>query len=260
MGPKSSSVPGQSHLSNPHVPQATGSASNNTPNATQNPNTLLPHNFSPFLIQHVVQAPVILPHNLIKSQVPLIPTSIAPQVLTLIKPQGNPVYSSPGHPLPCPTAPKFTFNGNPDLNLWYFLQNTLPNANEVTKSAAVFNNFQPTLPSSTVNPASSHVISQWTPPQKVNSNHEATCSNQVNPFSTATNIDPPFVPPINPAMCGHTAPAQLCWGSQQHPTPPATASEYGNLIEALADAITSQKNDPLLELKYPLPRGPSVLN
>ena len=64
----------------------------------------------------------------------------------------------------------------------------------------------------------------------------ATCSNQVNPFSTATNIDPPFVTPIIPPMYGHTAPAPLCWGSSEHPTPPAPAAENANLIKVLVDA------------------------
>ena len=50
-------------------------------------------------------------------------------------------------------------------------------------------------------------------------------------------------------MYGHTAPASLCWGSPLHPSPLATAARIAKLIKALADAITSKKNDPLPEWK-----------
>ena len=128
----------------------------------------------------------------------------------------------------------------------------------MTNNAAVFNSIQPTLPSSTANPASSHAVSQWTVPQNVNSKHRATCSNQINPFSTATNIDPPFVTPIIPPMYGHTAPAPLCWGGPQHPTASAPAPENGKPIKASEDAITSKKKDPLDERKLSQYSGDSL--
>ena len=119
----------------------------------------------------------------------------------------------------------------------------------MTNNAAVYNNFQLTLLPSTANSAVSHAISQTTAPQNVNSYHAATCSNQVNLLSTTINIDPPFFTPILPPMYGHTAPAPLCWGGRLHPTPPAPAAENANLIQALADTITSRRNDPLPEWK-----------
>ena len=119
----------------------------------------------------------------------------------------------------------------------------------MTINRAVLNNFQPTLPPSTANPAISHAVSQSTTPQNVNRNHEATCSNQVNQFSTATNIDPPFITPIIPPMYGHTAHAPLCWDGSLHPTTPKPAAENANFIKTLVDAITSRKNDPLSKWK-----------
>ena len=119
----------------------------------------------------------------------------------------------------------------------------------MTNKAAVFNNFQPKLSSSTANSANSHAISQWIAQQKVNSNHAATCSNQVKPFSTATYIDPPFVTTLIPPTYCHTALLPLCWGGPLHSTPPVSAAKKANLIGALADAITSKRTDPLLEWK-----------
>ena len=120
LGPKRSSVPGQLHLSIPHVPQQQNPPQSNTPNATQLPNGHLLYNFYQFLNPHVVQPPVIPSHHLIRSQIPVIPTSIAPQLLTLINKQQNPVSPPQVHPLPCPNAPKVPLNRNPDLHLWRF--------------------------------------------------------------------------------------------------------------------------------------------
>ena len=75
--------------------------------------------------------------------------------------------------------------------------------------------------------------------------HEASCSSQVNPFSTATNINPPFA--IITPIYGHESPAPLCWGGPLHRTPPTTAAENVNLIKPLDDAIMSRRNDPLPE-------------
>ena len=82
-----------------------------------------------------------------------------------------------------------------------------------------------------------------------NSNHAATCSIPVNPFSTTTNIAPPFVTPVIHPTYGHTAPIPLCWDGPPHPTPPTPASENASLIKALTDALTSKRNDPLPEWK-----------
>ena len=193
--------------------------------------------------------PVIAPHRQVNSQVPVIPLSIAPQAHTLKKPPPNPIRYHQAHPLPCPNAQNLPVNRNPDLNLWRFPQNKLPNVNAVSKNATVLNNFHPILPPSTANPAINNAISQSTAPQNVNSNHGTTCINQVISFSTATNIDPPFVTPIIPPMYGQTTPAPLCLGGPLHPTPPAPAAENANLIRVLADAITSKRNDPLPEWK-----------
>ena len=224
LGPKISSMPGQLHLSIPQVLQQQNPAQKNIPRQTQFPNTHLPPNFYPSLNPHVVQPIVIPSHHLVNSQVPIIPPSIAPQKPSLNKTTQNPVCSPQAHPLQRPNAPKLPLNRNPDLNLWHFPQNKPPKVNPLSNNATLFNKFQPKLPTSTANYAINHAISQTTAPQKINSNHAANCSNQVNPFSTATNIDPPFVTPINPPMYGHTAPAPLCWGGQLHPTPPAPAA------------------------------------
>ena len=160
MGTKSSCVPGQINLCISQVPQQRNPPQSNTPNATQLPNAHLPHNFSPFLNPHVVKAPVIPLHHLLNSHVPVIPTIIAPQLLTLINQHQNPVRSSPDRSLTSPAAPKLPFNYNSDLNLWRFPQNNPKIVNQVIDNAAVYNNFQPTLSPSTANPASSHAISQ----------------------------------------------------------------------------------------------------
>ena len=85
--------------------------------------------------------------------------------------------------------------------------------------------------------------------QKPNSNHAANCSIPVNPFSTTTNIAPPFVMPVIHPTYGHTAPIPLCWGGPPHLTPPAPTSENASLIKAFADALTSKRNDLLPERK-----------
>ena len=59
-------------------------------------------------------------------------------------------------------------------------------------------------------------------------------------------------------MYGHTAPARLCSVDPQHPTPPAPAAENAKFIKALADAITSKRNDPLPEWKLSQYRGDTL--
>ena len=241
-------MPGQLNLSNIHVPQQS-LPQFNFHNVTQLPNTHIPINFSPFPSRNVNRPPIIAPHHLVNSQVPVIPPSIAPQVPTLNERPRNPISPPPAHPIPCPTAPKLPLNLNPDLNLWRFPQNNPLKVNQITNNAAGYNKFQPTLLSSTANAAISQPISQSSAPQNLNRNHAATYCNQVNPFSTANNIDPPFFKPIIPPMYGHTAPAPLCWCGPLQPAPPAPAAKNANLIKALGDAITSKRNDPLPEWK-----------
>ena len=248
LGPKSSSMHGKLNLSNPHVPQQQSLPRINFHNAIQSHNTHLQINSSS-PNRNVNPPPVIAPLHLVNYQVPVIPPSIASQVLTLNKPPRNPVCSPQAHQLPCPNAPKLHLNRNPDLNWWRFPQNKHPNVNPLSNNATVLNNPQPILPPNTANPAISHAISQSIATQTVNSNHAATCINQVNTFSMETNIGPRFVTPIIPHMYGHTAPAPLCWGSPLHPTPPVPTAENANPIKALADAITSKRNDPLPEWK-----------
>ena len=99
LGPKSSSVPGQLNLSNIHVPQQS-LPQFKFHDATQLPNNHLPINFSPFPSRNVNRPPTIAPQYLVNSQVPVIPTSIAPQVPTLDKTPRNTFRLPPAHPLP----------------------------------------------------------------------------------------------------------------------------------------------------------------
>ena len=97
--------------------------------ATQLPNTHISINFSSPPNRNGNPPPVIAPHQLVNSQIPVIPLRIAPQVSTFNKPPRNPVCSPHAHPLAYPNAPKFSLNRNPDLNLWRFPQNKPPNVN-----------------------------------------------------------------------------------------------------------------------------------
>ena len=72
---------------------------------------------------------------------------------------------------------------------------------------------------------------------------------QANPFSSSTGTAPIFVTPIIPPTYGATFPNPLCWGGPPHPTHSAPSLDSADLIEQLADAITSKKNDPLPEWK-----------
>ena len=222
LGSEGLNMPGQLNLSNPHLPQQKSLPQITFHNATQLLNTHLPMKFSSSPNRNVNPQPVIAPHHLVNSHVPIIPPSIAPQVPTLNRPAQNPVCSPQAHPLPCTNAPKLPLIRNPDLNLWRFPLKKPPNVNPVSNNATSLNNFQLILPPTTANPAISHAISQSTAPQNVNSNHAATCINQIKPFSKATIMDPPFVTPIIPPMHGHTAMHGRCvgvhgrWGPAMH--------------------------------------------
>ena len=178
-----------------------------------------------------------------------IPTSTATYLPVPNFQQQNIVHSPQARLVPCLTAPKRPLNRNSDLILWRFPQNTPPNVNQVKNNETVFNNVQANLPPSTANPAISHPILQLNAQQNPNSNHAETCGIPVTPFSTTTNIAPPFVTPVIHPTYGHTAPIPLCWDGSPHPTPPAPASENASLIKALTDALTSKRNDPLPEWK-----------
>ena len=109
--------------------------------------------------------------------------------------------------------------------------------------------FNRTYPPGTADPTVIHPILQMSAQHNPNSNHAANCSIPFNPFSTTTNIAPPFVTPVIHPIYGHTAPIPLCWGGPPHTTPPAPASENASLIKAFTDALTSKRNDPLPEWK-----------
>ena len=124
-------------------------------------------------------------------------------------PQQNIVQSPQARLVPCPTAPKTPLNCNLDLSLWRFPRSNPTNLNKATNNVNVFNNIQPNLPPSTANPTIIHPILQMNAQQNPNSNHAANCSIPVNPFSTTTNIAPPFVTPVIHPTYGQTAPLPL---------------------------------------------------
>ena len=251
MGPKSSSVPGQLRMSMPHNPQQQNPPQSNIPHQTQIPIAHSPHKVPPPLNPLVNPTPVIPPQQLFNPQPPVIPLPIPASTATYLPvpniPQQNFVQSPQTRLVPCPTAQKPPLNCNLDLNLWSFAQDKPPNVNQATNNATIFKNVQPYLPPSTANPAISHATLQMSAQHNPNSNYSANCSIPVNPFSTTTNIAPPFVTPVIHPTYGHTAPIPLCWGGPAHPTPPAPASENASLIKAFTDALTSKRNDPLPE-------------
>ena len=252
LGLKSSCVPGQLHMSIPHVPQQQNPLQSNLPRQTQVHIAHSPHNVPPPLNPLVKPPPVFPLQHLFNPQPPVNPSPNPASAATYLSvpnvPQQNIVHSPQARLVPSPTAPKSPLNRNPDLKLWRFPQNTPPNVNRAKNNATVFNNVPLNLPPSSANPAISHPILQLNTQQNPNSNHAANCSIPVNPFSTTTNIAPPFVTPVMHPTYGHTAPIPLCWGRPTHPTPPAPASEKSenaSLIKAFNDDLTSKRSDPL---------------
>ena len=232
------------------VPQEQNPPQSNIPHQTLVPIAHSPHNVPPPLNPLVNPPPVFPPQQLFNPQPPVLPSSIPTSATTYLRvphiPQPNILQSPHARLVPCLTAPKPPLNCNLDLNLWRVPQNNPTNVNETTINATVFNNIQPTLPPSTANPT---IILQINAEQNPNSNHAANCSIPVNPFSTTTNIAPPFVTPVIHPTYGHTAPIPLCWGGPTNPTPPATTSENARLIKAFTDALSNKRNDPLPEWK-----------
>ena len=206
--------------------------------------------------------PVIPPQQLFNPQPPLIPSPIPASTPTYLPvpniPKQNIVQWPQARLVLCTAAPKPPLNCNLDLNLWSFPQNNPPNVNQATNNAIVFNNVQSNLPPSTANPTISPLILQLNAQRNPNSNHAATSSFPVKPFSTTTNIALPFVTPVIHPTYGHTAPIPLCCGGPPHPTPPAPPSENASLIKALTDALTSKRNDPLPEWKLSQYNGDSL--
>ena len=143
LGPKSSSVPGQLHMSMPHSPQLLNPSQSNIPYQTQVPIAYSLHNVPPPLNPHVNQPPVIPPQQLFNPQPPVIPSPIPASTVTYLPvpniPLQNIVHSPQSLLVPSPTASKLPLNPNPNLNLWRFPQNTPPNANQVKNNATVFN-------------------------------------------------------------------------------------------------------------------------
>ena len=184
----------------PQVPQLQNPSQSNIPQQTQVPIAQSPNNVLPPLNPLLNQPPVVPPQQIFIPQPPVTPSPIPASTATYLPvsnfPQQNTVHSAQTRLVPCITAPKRLLTPISDLNLWRFPQNTSPNVKQAKNNATVFNNVQPNLPPSTANPAISHPILQLNAQQSLNSNHAATCSISVNPFSTTTNIAPPFVTPV----------------------------------------------------------------
>ena len=246
-------MPCQLHMSMPHVPQQQNPPQSNILHQTQVPIAHSSHNVPPLLNPLVNPPPVFPPQQLYNPQPPMVPSPIPASATAYLPvpniPQQNIVHSPQTRLVPCPTAQRPPQNRNLDLNLWSFPQNKPPNVNQATKNATVYKNVQPYLPPSTANPTISHPILQMSAQHNPNSNYAATCSIPVNPFSTTTNIAPPFVTPVIQPTYGSTTPIPLCWGGPPHSTPPAPASENASLIKAFTDALSSKRNDPLPEWK-----------
>ena len=121
LGPKSSSVPGQLHLSIPHVPQQQNPPQINIPLQTQVPFAHSPHYAYPPLNPFVNPPPVFPPQQLINPQPPVIPLPIPASTATFLPvpyiPEQNIVHSPQARLVPCPIAPKCPLNRNPNLSL-----------------------------------------------------------------------------------------------------------------------------------------------
>ena len=156
LGPKSSSVPGEIHMSMPQVSQLQNPSQSNTIHQTQVPIAHCPHNVLPPLNPLVNQPLVIPPQQFFIPQPTVIPSAIPASTATYLPvsniPQQKTVHSTQTRLVPCITAPKRPLNPNPDLNLLRFPQNISPNVNQVKSNATVFNNVQPYVPPSTANP------------------------------------------------------------------------------------------------------------
>ena len=174
LGPKSSSVPCQLHMSTPHNPQQQNPPQSNIPHQTQIPIAHSPHKVCPPPNALVNPTPVIPPQQLFNPQPPVISTPIPASTAIYLTvpniPQQNFVQSPQTRLVPCPTAQKPPLNCNLDLNLCSFPQDKPPNVNQATNNATIFKNVQPYLPPSTANPAISHATLQMSAQHNPNSN------------------------------------------------------------------------------------------
>ena len=94
LGPKSSSVPCQLHMSKPHNPQQQNPPQSNITHQTQIPIAHSPHKVPPPLNPLLNPTPVIPPQQLFNPQAPLIPL---------------PIPASPATYLPVPNIPQQNF-------------------------------------------------------------------------------------------------------------------------------------------------------
>ena len=159
---------GQLHLPNSPFAQQRKLPQSHIPHETQLLITHPMQNLPPLPNPPVNPPPILQHQQLVNLQLSMIPSSIPTSTATYLPvpntPQQNIVHSTQDRLVPCPTAPKRPLNYILDLNLWHFPQNNPPNVNQVTNDAAVWNNFWPTLPSNTANPAISHPIRQLVAP------------------------------------------------------------------------------------------------
>ena len=158
LGPKSSSVPCQLHMSMPHVPQQQNPPQSNIPHQTQVPIAHSSHNVPPLLNPLVNPPPVFPPQQLYNPQPPMVPSPIPASATAYLPvhsiPQPNIVHSPQTRLVQCPTAQRPPQNCNLDLNLWSFPQNKPPNVNQATNNATVYENVQPYLPQAQLTPLS----------------------------------------------------------------------------------------------------------
>ena len=158
LGPKSSSVPCQLHMSIPHVPQQQNPPQSNFPHQTHVPIAHSSHNVPQLLNPLVNPPPVFPPQQLYNPQPPMVPSPIPASATAYLPvpniPKQNIVHSPQARLVPCPTAQRPPQNCNLDLNLWRFPQNILPNVTRrkiMQPSPTTFNltypQAQPTPPS-----------------------------------------------------------------------------------------------------------------
>ena len=74
-------------------------------------------------------------------------------------------------------------------------------------------------------------------------------THQENPIATTSNIVRGLATPVFQPTYPYVGPTPLSWSGPQVFTPASPIAENASLIRELADAITSQKNDPLHEWK-----------
>ena len=84
LGPRSSSVPCQLHMSMHHVPQQQNPPQSNIPNQTLVPIAQSPHNVPPPLSPLVNPPPVFPPQQLFNPQPPVLPSSIPTSATTYL--------------------------------------------------------------------------------------------------------------------------------------------------------------------------------